>query len=65
MFRFVFMVWMLLLALLCASTVKFDGVCRAEGKGRTEVNLHIGYRSLAVGMVPIRSNRIYYHIAVY
>jgi len=65
MFRFLFMVWMLMLALLCASTVRFDGVCKAEGKGRTEVNLQFGYRSLAVGVVPIRSNRVYYRIAVY
>jgi len=65
MFRFLFMVWMLMLALLCASTVKFDGVCKAESNGRTEVNLQIGYRSLAVGVVPIRSNRVYYRIAVY
>ena len=65
MLRLFFMVWMLLLALLCASTVEFDGVWQVHGVAASRVDVRIGHRALAVGVRTFRPGRVYYRIAVY
>ncbi len=65
MFRFLIMVWMLCLALVCATTVEFDGVWECRGTAASRVNVHVGRRALAVGVRTFRPGRVYYRIAVY
>jgi hypothetical protein len=65
MFRFLIMLWMLMLALLCASTVEFDGVWSCRGRASSRVDIQIGHRALAVGMTSFRPGRVYYRVAVY
>ena len=65
MFRFMIMVLMLLLALLCASTVEFDGVVRGRALVSTGlVQVSLGRRVLAVGTHDFRPGRVYWRITV-
>lgn len=65
MFRIVIMAWMFVLALLCATSVEFDGVVQGRALATNIVHLQVGRRLMAVGTHTFRPGRVYWRVAVY
>lgn len=65
MFRILIMLWMFCLALLCATSVEFDGVLQGRALATNIVQMRVGRRLMAVGTHTFRPGRVYWRIAVY
>jgi len=64
MIRLMILMGMLLLALLCATSVEFDGVMRGKAMATNIVQVHVGHRVMAVGTHGFRPGRVYWRITV-
>ena len=65
MIRLLFLVGMVFLAMLCATTVEFDGVMRGRSVRPVNfVQVQVGHRVMALGTHAFRPGRVYWRITV-
>lgn len=64
MIRLIFLAGLVLLALLCASCVEFDGVMRGRAIATNIIQVQVGHRVMALGTHAFRPGRVYWRITV-